>query len=230
MINTRRLHEVVKVSDQSYCDGYTKARDQSYCDGYSVSQPERLLTPGVFGFWPGEFQSSLLYSTYGVVGDLVCFTLLVHAILLLTLLLSKIPMHFLPETNTPAQTISVQLICLSWEFWQLFFYCWEVTNQPGNQQTNQPTNQPTQISLPSPPSIKMSAEIFAFAGQKLVQKQSNKVKDELVKANKPTSCKPQSDTVGEVFLGIGNHMSLVSTQTLIHKFWSICASSGSHYH
>jgi hypothetical protein len=44
---------------------------------------------------------------------------------------------------------------------------------------------------------------------------------ELVEVNAPTLSKTQSDTVSEAFLGIGDHTSLVFTQTLMHELYSI---------
>ena len=52
----------------------------------------------------------------------------------------------------------------------------------------------------------MSVEIFGLIGQKLVQTQSDKLKDE--------------PTVSEAFLGIGNHTSF-GNQTLIYKVYAI---------
>ena len=67
----------------------------------------------------------------------------------------------------------------------------------------------------------MAVEPFQFIGEKLVQRQSKMLKHKLVEVNAPTFSKTQSDMVSEVFLGIGNHTSLVSTQTLIYKLYSI---------
>ena len=67
----------------------------------------------------------------------------------------------------------------------------------------------------------MAVEPFQFIGEKLVQRQSKMLKHKLVEVNAPTFSKTQADMVSEVFLGIGNHTSLVSTQTLLYKLYFI---------
>ena len=120
-----------------------------------------------------------------------------------------------------------------------FFFCWEVSchilqiqktralglgltnthffNLP--KPTNQPTNQPTNADFAafSAAKLKMTAELFGFTGNR----QSDKLNDKVVEANAPTFSKTLSDTVSEVFLGVGNHTSLVPTQTLIYKLYFI---------